>query len=275
MAFMKNILDFKDYKSRIIGYFKIRTQRIKDINVQQLYQKFSKRAFVIPEFPPGDINLWIRYQAHIFLMDEFKSDQDLFYRLFVELVYTYNDFYKRAEFEHYKQYYPEQLFFNVEDFSAPLRTLVTETGYPNRTLCYCYKYLLSDWTSQRIAVELSNTELDELLNRFCSQYVEESGMHKLFVDYMFLPLRKGLNETLDYYIQQYGNDDEKFLRIIKQILFVRTGSTKLENYFGANEIQRRSHMISVWCNRIKSSIIKNTIRFLKVQNYYCNQERKI
>jgi len=272
---MKSILDFKDYKSRIIGYFKIRTQRFNDINVEQLYQKFSKRTFVIPEFPPGDIDLWIRYQAHIFLMDEFKNNQELFYRLFVELVYTYNAFYKRAEFEHYKPYYPEQLFFNIEDFTAPLRTLVTETGYPNRTLCYCFKYLISGWTSQKIAVELSSIKLDTVLNQFCSQYIEESGMHKLFVDYMFLPLRKGLNETLDYYIQQYGNGDEKFLRIIGDVLFIRTGSTKMEDYFGVDDLQKRSHMISVWCNRIKGSIIKNTIRFLKIQNYYCNQERKI
>lgn len=275
MTGMKSILDFKDYEGRIIGYFKVRTLRLKDINVQELYRKFSMRTFVIPQFPPGDIDLWIRYQAHIFLMEEIKNNQDLFYKLYVELVYTYNAFYKRAEFEHYKPYYPEQLFFNVEDYSAPLRALVTESGYPNRTLCYCYKCMLSDWTSQRIADELSSKELDEMLNQFISQYVEESSMHKLFVDYMFLPLRKGLNETLHYYIQLYSKNDEKFLRITQGILFNRIGSTKLEDYFGVDDLQKKSHMISVWCNRIKGALIKNTIRFLKIQKYYCAQERKL
>lgn len=266
---MKSILDFKDYKDRIIGYFKIRTILLNDANAVRLYQKFTKRTFVIPEFPPGDIDLWIRYQAHIFLMDELKSNQDLFFRLFIELVYTYSPFYKRAEFEHYKPYYPEQLFFNLEMSLAPLRTLVTETGYPNRIICYCYRYLLKGWTPKRIAGELGSLELDEMLNGFCAQYIEESGMHKLFVDYMFLPLRRGLNETLDYYVQMFGNDDEKFLQITRRILYIRTGSTKLEHYFGVNELRRRAHMISVWCSRIKSSLIEKVIKFLKIQNYYC------
>ncbi len=274
MAKMKRVSDFKNYENRIMGYFKVRTILLKDINVQQLYQKFTKRTFIIPEFPPGDLDLWIRYQAHIFLMEELKNKQDIFFRLFIELVYSYSPFYKRAEFTHYKQYYPEQLFFNAEISTAPLRTLVTEAGYPNRTLCYCYGHLLSGWTPKRIAGELSGMELDEMLNLFSSQYAEESGMHKLFVDYMFLPLRKGLNETLNYYIQLYGNDDEKFLQITRNILFTRTGSTKLEDYFGVDELERRAHMISVWCNRIKSSLIQNVIRFLKVQNYYYTPGRE-
>jgi hypothetical protein len=221
------------------------------------------------------MELWIKYQAHIFLMEELKSKPDIFYKLFIELIYSYSAFYKRAEFKHYKSYYPEQLFFDIEISTAPLRTLVTESGYPNRTLCYCFKCLLSGWTPQRIASELCSMDLDSMLDLFTTQYAEESGMHKLFVDYMFLPLRKGLNEILNYYIELYGNDDEKFLHITKNILFTRTGSTKLDDYLGENELHRKAHMISVWCNRIKSSLIKNIIRFLKIQEYYCSSERRI
>jgi hypothetical protein len=90
---------------------------------------------------------------------------------------------------------------------------------------------------------------------------------------MFLPLRKSLNETLNYYIELYGNDDEKFLNITKNILFTRTGSTNLDDYMGESELPRKAHMISVWCNRIKSSLIKKIIRFLKKQEYYCDSER--
>lgn len=275
MVCMQRIADFKNYKNKIIGYFKVRTIRLKDVNAEQLYQKFTEQTFAIPDFPPGDIDLWIRYQAHIFLMDQLKNKSDIFYKLFIELLYSYSAFYKRAEFEHYKSYYPEQLFFDVEITTAPLRTLVSEAGYPNRTLCYCYKCLLNDWTPQRIAVELCSMKLDSMLDFFISEYVEQSGMHKLFVDYMFLPLRRGLNETLNYYIELYGNDDEKFLHITRNILFTRAGSTKLEDYFGVNELHRKAHMISVWCNRIKSSLVQKIIHFLKIQDYYCSTGRRM
>ncbi|HEX2926397.1 MAG TPA: hypothetical protein VHP38_09115, partial [Ruminiclostridium sp.] len=56
------------------------------------------------------------------------------------------------------------------------------------------------------------------------------------------------------------------------ILFTRTGSTKLEDYLGENKPQQKAHMISVWCNRIKSSLIKNIIRFLKNHEYYLIQK---
>jgi hypothetical protein len=206
-------------------------------------------------------------------MDEFKNKPELFFNLYIELIYTYSPFYKRAEFEHFKSHYPEQLFFNIEISTAPLRSLATEAGYPNRTLCYCYNYLLNGWTPQRIASDLGSKNLDVILNLFILQYIEESGIHKLFVDYMFLPLRKSLNETLNHFIQQYGNDDEKFIQITKNILDTRTGSTKLEDYFGVNELTKRAHMISVWCNRVKSSLIRNIIRILKIQSSYCCSER--
>jgi hypothetical protein len=272
---MQKAVNLENYKNNIIGYFKIRIIRLKDVNAEQLYQKFAKQTLAAPDFPPGNMDLWIRYQAHIFLMDELKNRSDIFYKLYIELIYSYSAFYKRAEFEHYKAYYPEQLFFDLEIATAPLRTLVSETGYPNRTLCYCYKCLLEGWTPQRIAVELSSMKLDGLLDFFISEYIEQSSMHKLFVDYMFLPLRKGLNETLNYYIELYGNDDEKFLLITRNILFTRTGSTKLDDYFCVNELQPKAHMISVWCSRIKSSLVQKVIHFLKIQDYYCNPERRI
>ncbi|PYG87942.1 hypothetical protein LY28_01652 [Ruminiclostridium sufflavum DSM 19573] len=263
-----NIVNLESHKNKIICYFRLRTTRLKDINTDLLYQKFIRHNFVISDFPSENIDLWIKYQAHIFLMEEAKNRSDIFYRLFVELIYSYSEFYKKAEFNHYKSFYPEQLFFDVDISTAPLRTLVTESGYPNRTLCYCYKCLLSGWTPQRIAAELSCMKLDSILDLFTSLYTDESGMHKLFVDYMFLPLRKGLNESLNYYIELYGNDDEKFLHITKNILFTRTGSTRLEDYLGENNLQQKAHMISVWCNRIKNSLIRNIIRFLKKQVYY-------
>ena len=107
------------------------------------------------------------------------------------------------------------------------------------------------------------------------QYVKESGINKLFVDYMFLPLRKNLNETLHHFIKLYSNDDEKFIDIVRHILYTRSGSTTLEDYFGVNEISKRAHMISVWCSRIKNSLIKNIIGFIKKQDYYLAYERGI
>lgn len=250
----------------------MRIVRLKDINADLLYQKFIRHNYTVSNFPHENIDLWVKYQAHIFLMEEVKNRPDIFYRLFIELIYNYSEFYKRAELNHYKSFYPEQLFFDIDISTAPLRTLVTESGYPNRTLCYCYKCLINGWPPQRIAAELSGMKLDSILDMFTSLYADESGMHKLFVDYMFLPLRKGLNETLNYYIELYGNDDEKFLQITKNILFTRTGSTKLDDYLGENRLQQKAHMISVWCSRTKSSLIKNIIRFLKNQEYYLIQK---
>lgn len=272
---MKRISDFPDYKNCIIGYFRIRTTRVKDVDTEQLYQKFTKVTFVVAENNSEYLDLWLRYQAHIFLMDEFKNKPDLFFNLYSELLYSYYPFYKRAEFEHFKSYYPEQLFFNVEVCTAPLRVLVTESGYPNRTLCYCYNYLLSGWNPKKIASQLCFLNLDVILDRFLLQYVNESGINKLFVDYMFLPLRKKLNETLYDIMQLYGNDDEKFTCIIKNILNSRTGSTLLEDYFGVDDLSKRSHMISVWCSRIKNLLIKNIIRFIKNQEYYLSSEREV
>lgn len=275
MVKMKRISDFPDFKNCIVGYFKIRTTRVKNVTAEELYQKFTKRTFVVPELNDNDLDLWLRYQAHIFLMDEFKNSSELFSNLYAELVYNYNSFYKRAELEHFKEYYPEQLFFNIDTFTAPLRTLVTESGYPNRILCYCFNYLITGWNPQKIVSELSNTKLDDVLNQFISQYVLESEINKLFVDYMFLPLRKSLNETLNYFVQKYSNDDEKFLDIVVNILHTRTGSTKLEDYFGASELPKRAHMISVWCTRIKNSIFKNIVRLVKNQDYYITHERRL
>jgi hypothetical protein len=272
---MQKTVDLVNYKNIITGYFRVRTIRLKDVNAEHLYQKFVNQTFTVPDFLPGSIDLWVRYQAHIFLMDQLKNKSDVFYKLYIELVYSYSAFYKKAEFEHYKSHYPEQLFFNVEITTAPLRTLVSESGYPNRTLCYCFKSLLNHWTPQRIAAELCSLKLDSMLDFFISEYVEQSGMHKLFVDYMFLPLRKGLNETLNYYIELYGNDDEKFLQITRNILFTRTGSSKLDDYFGVSELQRKAHMISVWCSRIKSSLVQRIIQFLKIQDYYCDPKRRL
>jgi hypothetical protein len=208
-------------------------------------------------------------------MDEFKNNSDLFFNLYSELLYNYYSFYKRAEFEHFKPYYPEQLFFNIEICTAPLRSLVTESGYPNRILCYCYNYLLTGWNPQKIVSELCSLKLDNILNQFILLYVKESGINKLFVDYMFLPLRKNLNETLHHFIKSYSNDDEKFIDIVRHILYTRSGSTTLEDYFGVTETSKRAHMISVWCSRIKNSLIKNIIGFIKKQDYYLAYERGI
>lgn len=268
MVQMKKITDFPNYKDCIIGYIKVRTTRLKEVSAEELFQKFSKCTFIVPELNDQDIDLWLRYQAHIFLMDEFKNKTDIFFNLYNELVHYYYPFYKRAEFEHFKPYYPEQLFFDIEVFTAPLRTLVTEAGYPNRILCYCYNYLLSGWDPKRIAVELNSLELDNVLDSFIIQYVSESGINKLFVDYMFLPLRKSLNEKLSHFIKLYSNDDEKFINIVRKILDIRIGYTKLDDYFGTSEIFKRSHMISVWCNRIKNSLIKNIVGFIKNKDYY-------
>ena len=275
MVNMKRISDFPDYKNCIIGYFRARTTRIKGVEAEQLYKKFSKVTFVVTDYDAEYLDTWLRYQAHIFLMDEFKNNPELFFNLYSELLYSYYSFYKRAEFEHFKHYYPEQLFFNVEVCTAPLRVLAAESGYPNRTLCYCYNYLLSGWNPQKIASELCCLKLDSILDRFILQYVNESGINKLFVDYMFLPLRKKLNETLYTLVQKYSNDDEKFIDIVKDILNSRTGSTMLEDYFGVAETSKRAHMISVWCSRIKNLLIKNLIRFIKNQEYYFYSEKEV
>ncbi|WP_010248909.1 hypothetical protein [Acetivibrio cellulolyticus] len=264
----KKISDFPQYRNRIIGYFNARIFRLEDLNAELLYIKFEKCSFVIPDFPPGNLDLWLRYQAHIFLLDELKNRSDIFYKLYIELIYNFNPFYKKAEFEHYKIHFPEQLFFNLEFSTASLRTLVSEAGYPNRVLCYCFKYLLTEWPSIRIANELSTSQLDEALDLLKKEYSEESGIHKLFIDYMFLPLRKSLNSTLNDCIQQYGSDNESFLQITKHILNTRIGSTKLEDYFGAKEHPKRAHMVSVWCERVKKTLIRKTVAFLKDQRYY-------
>lgn len=245
---------------------------MEDLNAESLYAKFSKCSFVIPDFPPGNLDLWIRYQAHIFLLDELKNRYKIFYKLYTELIYSFSPFYKKAEFNHYKAYFPEQLFFNLNFSTLPLRTLVSETGYPNRVLCYCFKNFLKDWSAIRIAHELSSLKLGEIFDLFKKEYAKESEIHQLFIDYMFLPIKKSLNLTLNDCIQQYGNDNENFLNITMNILNERMESTKLENYFGAKEPQRRAHIISVWCERVRKSFIKKTVHFLKKQNYYLEPE---
>lgn len=265
---LKKISDFPQYRNRIIGYFNARIFSLEDLNAELLYKKFEKYSFVIPDFPPGNLDLWLRYQAHIFLLDELKNRSNIFYKLYMELIHNFNLFYRKAEYEHYKVYFPEQLFFNLELSTASLRTLVSEAGYPNRVLCYCFKYLLKQWPSIRIANDLSSLQLDEMLNLFKKEYAEESGIHQLFVDYMFLPLRKSLNSTLSDCIQQYGSDNESFLQITNHILNTRIGSTKLEDYFGVKEPLKRSHMVSVWCDRVKKTLIRKTVGFLKEQRYY-------
>lgn len=265
---LKKISDFPQYRNRIIGYFNARIFSMEDLSAELLYEKFEKCSFIIPDFPIGNLDLWLRYQAHIFLLDELKNRSNIFYKLYIELIYNFNPFYKKAEFEHYKSHFPEQLFFNLEFSTASLRTLVSETGYPNRVLCYCYKYLAKEWPSIRIANELSNLKLDYMLDLFIKEYAEESEIHQLFIDYMFLPLRKSLNSTLNDFIQQYGSDNESFLQITMPILNTRMGSTKLEDYFGSKESQKRAHMVSVWCERVKKTLIRKTVGFLKDQRYY-------
>lgn len=78
MVKMKRISDFPDYKNCIIGYFRIRTTRVKDVVAEQLYQKFTNVTFVVAQNNSEYLDSWLRYQAHIFLMDEFKNKRDLF-----------------------------------------------------------------------------------------------------------------------------------------------------------------------------------------------------
>ncbi|HPD01107.1 MAG TPA: hypothetical protein PLA01_07120 [Acetivibrio sp.] len=260
---MSRITCFPEYKSRIVGYFRIRTIEYKDVDANLLFNEFEKCSFAIPEFPPGNLDMWLHYQAHIFLMDKFKNSPDKFHLLYIELINKYGIFIKAAELEHFRAYYPEELFFNLDFPTDMLRTLVCKARYPHRILCYCFRYLLHGWSAIRIASELNDYELDDMLDLFLKEYKKESGLPSFFVDYMFSPLRRILNEVLANYLSRQGKTDTKFIEVIQPITNHRIGSTKLDNYFGVNELSQRSHMVSVWCNRIKNTLYSNYVAFLK------------
>lgn len=273
-VFLLDISDFPQYRYMIIGYFKARISRIKDLNSELLYKEFENEPFIKPDNHPASIDIWLKYQAHIFLMDKLRNRSEIFYNLYIELIYNYCSFYKKAEFEQYKDYYPEQLFFDSELPITSFRTLVSETSYPYRVLCYCYKRLINGWSSLKIVTELSSMKLGDMLELFKKEYMEESGLHRLYIDYMFLPLKQALNKTLNDCIQQYGNDSESFLRIIFNILNVEMKLTKLEDYFGEEIPQKRAHMVSVWCDRVRKALYKRTVEFLYDQRNYVVYEGK-
>jgi hypothetical protein len=102
-----------------------------------------------------------------------------------------------------------------------------------------------------------------MLDFFLKEYKKDSGLPSFFVDYMFSPLRKILNEILASYLSKQGKTDTKFMQVIQPITNHRIGSTKLDNYFGVNGLPQRSHMVSVWCNRIKNTLYSNYVAFLK------------
>ncbi|KNY25573.1 hypothetical protein [Pseudobacteroides cellulosolvens] len=259
------IMDYPEYETSCIGYIRIRTFRyLQDLEIA--LKEFKRYRFHVPDHMSKDLDKWIYYQTHIFLLDYFKSNINIFNNLYIEFIDNYKYFYI-AEKNHFKKYYSEQISIISNSVLTSLKILAAEGGYPHRVICYCFKNLLEDYPPAKIANELLSKNLDILLDLFIDNYSYETEIPLLYVAYLFETVRDDLDSELNDLVYKYGNYNEDFTKIVEKILSTRTGSTLLENYFSIDQ-KNKPQIIVMWCKRVKERIINKTLAFLKDKNNY-------